>query len=90
MTSNYFSGNISLKNARIYMKDVIHRFNIWSAEFGDRKNEIVFIGQDMEEATIRAELNACLATDEELAARKWKEGYEDDWPVQRAYALMKN
>jgi G3E family GTPase len=62
----------------------------WSAEFGDRKNEIVFIGQDMEEATIRAELNACLATDEELAARKWKEGYEDDWPVQRAYALMKN
>tara|TARA_B110000967_G_C18865987_1_gene552715 strand:+ start:1017 stop:2159 length:1143 start_codon:yes stop_codon:yes gene_type:complete len=38
MTSNYFSGNISLKNARIYMKDVIHRFNIWSAEFGDNND----------------------------------------------------
>lgn len=62
----------------------------WSAEFGDRKNEIVFIGQNMEEATIRAELNACLVTDEELTTQKWKKGYKDDWPVQRVYALMKN
>jgi hypothetical protein len=35
MTRNYFSGKISIKNARIYMKDIVHRFNIWKNEFGD-------------------------------------------------------
>lgn len=59
----------------------------WHAEFGDRKNEIVFIGQDMDEAKIIANLNACLATEEELASGKWKDGYEDSWPVPRAYSL---
>ena len=34
MTRNYFSGHISVKNARIYMKDVVHRFNIWKNEIG--------------------------------------------------------
>ena len=58
----------------------------WDASFGDRKNEIVIIGQDMDEARIRAELNVCLATDEEIASGKWKDGYQDDWPVQRTYA----
>jgi G3E family GTPase len=55
----------------------------WDRTFGDRKNEIVFIGQDMEEAKIRAELDACLATDAELDSGKWKRGYADDWPIQR-------
>ena len=59
----------------------------WNATYGDRKNEIVFIGQDMDETTIRSALDACLATEEELATQKWKQGYADDWPVQRAYAL---
>jgi len=34
MTRNYFSGHINVKNARIYMKDVVHRFNIWKNEIG--------------------------------------------------------
>lgn len=59
----------------------------WDADFGDRKNEIVFIGQDMDEPRIRRELEACLATDEELRAGGWKQGYEDEWPVQRAYPV---
>ncbi|PHI21962.1 GTP-binding protein [Lewinellaceae bacterium SD302] len=59
----------------------------WSKEFGDRKNEIVFIGQDMDEEQIKFELDLCLASEEELATEKWKDGYEDQWPVQRAYAL---
>ena len=60
----------------------------WDKTFGDRKNEIVFIGQDMDEALIKSLLNACLATDEELATQKWEKGYEDEWPVQKAYALQ--
>lgn len=60
----------------------------WHKIFGDRKNEIVFIGQDMDEAQIRKELDACLATPEEIATMKWQNGYEDKWPVQRVHALV--
>ncbi|MEM6766807.1 MAG: GTP-binding protein [Bacteroidota bacterium] len=54
----------------------------WSEQFGDRKNEIVIIGQDMDEAGIRASLDSCLATREELTTSKWKKGYADNWPIQ--------
>ena len=57
----------------------------WSKTFGDRKNELVIIGKDMDEKAIREELDACLATDDELATKKWETGYNDAWPVQRAY-----
>lgn len=59
----------------------------WDPLFGDRKNEIVFIGQDMDEKQIKKDLDACLATAEELASKHWMKGYEDNWPIQRAYAL---
>ncbi|MEM9546334.1 MAG: GTP-binding protein [Bacteroidota bacterium] len=59
----------------------------WDASFGDRKNEIVFIGQDMDEDQIRAELESCLSNEEELTSQKWKKGYDDEWPVQRANTL---
>ncbi|GAA3603361.1 GTP-binding protein [Flavivirga amylovorans] len=59
----------------------------WDITFGDRKNEIVFIAQNMDEALIRSHLDTCLVTNEELATQKWEEGYEDDWPVERVYAL---
>lgn len=59
----------------------------WDNTFGDRKNEIVFIGQNMDEQQIRADLDTCLATDAEIAEGSWRRGYADDWPVQRAYAL---
>lgn len=60
----------------------------WDKTYGDRKNEIVFIGQDMDEALIKQELDDCLATDAELATQNWKQGYDDSWPIQRAYALQ--
>lgn len=56
----------------------------WHRIFGDRKNELVFIGQDMDEAKIVAELNACLATEKELSTQKWSTGYDDEWPIPRA------
>ena len=59
----------------------------WDTTFGDRKNEIVFIGQDMDQEQISSELDACLATPTELASEKWLKGYQDQWPVERAYAL---
>ncbi len=59
----------------------------WDHRFGDRKTEIVFIGQDMDEKEIRTKLDSCLLTDEEVRVEKWMEGYDDQWPVERAYAL---
>ncbi len=59
----------------------------WHSTFGDRKNEIVFIGQNMNEELIKSDLDACLATDEELESGEWRLGHEDNWPVERAYAL---
>jgi G3E family GTPase len=39
----------------------------WSEEFGDRMNELVMIGQDMDVKEITEELEACLCTPEEYA-----------------------
>ena len=64
-----------------------HIESTWDTYFGDRKNELVFIGQDMNEKLIRRELDNCLLTDKEIRSEKWKQGYEDSWPVQRAFAL---
>jgi len=36
--------------------------------YGDRRQEIVFIGIGMKQAEIEAELDACLLTDDEMAA----------------------
>ena len=55
----------------------------WHKVFGDRKNEIVFIGQDMDEESIRSALDKCLSTEGELATNSWMEGYQDNWPIER-------
>lgn len=54
----------------------------WDKDFGDRLNEIVFIGMEMDEENLRTELSLCLSTDDELKTQIWKEGYKDHWPVQ--------
>ena len=59
----------------------------WDVNFGDRKNEIVFIGQNLDKKLIYSYLNECLANDKELATSNWQLGYQDEWPVERAYAL---
>ncbi len=41
--------------------------NLWHPDWGDRRQEIVLIGQDMDEAALRAVLDACLLSDAEMA-----------------------
>ena len=41
----------------------------------------------MNEKLIRSELDNCLSTEIEIRSEKWKQGYEDSWPVQRSFAL---
>ena len=59
----------------------------WDDTFGDRKNEIVFIGHHLDEKLIKSLLDNCLSTNHEIDTGKWESGYEDNWPVERAYAL---
>jgi len=54
----------------------------WDSIFGDRKIELVFIGQYLNKEEIITKLNECLLTDEEIKA--WKNDsfpQEDQWPI---------
>lgn len=70
-----------------FIENQQHIESDWDNVFGDRKNEIVFIGQKMNKELIISHLDSCLSTDEELESNKWIEGYEDDWPVEKVYAI---
>ena len=62
----------------------------WDKLFGDRKNEIVFIGQNMDEKLIKNELELCLSTDDEINSKEWKSGYSDEWAGERMKPLKEN
>lgn len=67
-----------------YPEFVDHQAEIeknWSKRFGDRQNELVIIGQEMDEPAIRAELEACLCTEEEVLAWEANIRFKDPFPV---------
>ena len=53
----------------------------WDKEFGDRQNELVIIGQHLDEAEVTQELEACLCTHEEWAAIKGGARVVDPFPL---------
>ncbi|MFD1140963.1 GTP-binding protein [Larkinella insperata] len=53
----------------------------WHARFGDRQNELVIIGQDLDEAQIRAEFMTCLCTESELKQMEARQAFVDPFPV---------
>lgn len=59
----------------------------WHAQYGDRAQQLVIIGIDMDEAALRAQLNACLLTEDEmrLGPRAWAD-FEDPFPPWRVSA----
>ncbi|OQK16791.1 4-hydroxytetrahydrobiopterin dehydratase [Methyloprofundus sedimenti] len=54
----------------------------WQAPFGDCRQELVFIGQNIDAEQTRNELDQCLLTDDELSAGEtiWKT-YQDNFPA---------
>jgi len=61
-------------------KEIIE--NRWTKDFGDRINELVFIGQDMDEDLIRSQLKKCQCSDRELESFK-NDNFptHDEWPI---------
>ena len=66
-----------------------HIAEAWHPVYGDRRQEIVFIGTDMDEAAIRGRLDACLVGDAEaktMQPDRWRT-LKDPFPLwQRAEA----
>jgi hypothetical protein len=54
----------------------------WHAQWGDRCQELVWIGVNMDESALRSMLGACLLTDDEMALgpEGWAAQFEDPLP----------
>ncbi len=53
----------------------------WDKRFGDRQNELVIIGQDLDKAQIINELTDCLCTEAEILHMEKKGRFADPFPV---------
>jgi G3E family GTPase len=67
----------------------ILRDDFVSEEFGDRRQEIVFIGLGLDEEKIRSALDACLLTEKEMGIyRQMLRNYMDTIQTTRASSLF--
>ena len=53
----------------------------WDKNWGDRINELVFIGQNIDKEKVIADLDACLLTDFEINRLDTGIDFQDDWPI---------
>lgn len=53
----------------------------WDKQWGDRMNELVFIGQEMDRDKITSDLDKCLLTDIEIAGMQAGNKFQDEWPI---------
>lgn len=62
----------------VFNKEIIE--SRWSKLWGDRMNEIVFIGQDMDRVEMTHDLQGCLLTEIEIEYFRRKEKFTDPFP----------
>jgi len=53
----------------------------WHKKFGDRLNELVFIGQDLEKEKLIGELESCICTEEEAEFLDIEGAFHDPFPI---------
>lgn len=53
----------------------------WDKNFGDRQNELVIIGQDLDQEKIQKELQNCLLNPQELKEFLNEGNFKDTWPI---------
>ncbi|MDM7457856.1 MAG: GTP-binding protein, partial [Paracoccus sp. (in: a-proteobacteria)] len=57
----------------------------WAEPYGDRRQELVFIGSGMDEGRLRAQLDACLLAQEWGDDPRGWTGMDDPFPGWRRY-----
>ncbi len=68
-----------LNPAYVESKSQIHEK--WDSEFGDRMNELVLIGQELDQESITSELTKCLVTEAEEKNFSLSKQFADEWPI---------
>jgi G3E family GTPase len=64
-----------------YFQDQEHIQKKWDKQWGDRLNEVVIIGQDLNKENITAALKKCLLDSAEIEAFHQKIEFKDEWPL---------
>ncbi|WP_280770942.1 GTP-binding protein [Salipaludibacillus daqingensis] len=79
---SFWVASMSSEKQQQFLEENADMKEEWNEDFGDRKNELVFIGTDMDKAQIISELNNCLLTDEEMKTDWTKMTDPFPWDVQ--------
>jgi hypothetical protein len=53
----------------------------WNKIWGDRLNELVIIGQDLDKEKVRKELEVCLLNENEINHYQLGGNFVDAWPI---------
>lgn len=69
----------AMSEAYLENQDIIQ--STWDNNWGDRMNELVFIGMDMNKVKIKEELDKCLVNDLETIGMESGSRFTDDWPI---------
>jgi len=64
-----------------YIENQAYIESKWDKIFGDRMNELVLIGQDLDKEKITKELEGCLLNNVELAEYLKGKKFTDNWPI---------
>ena len=68
-------------------EDVAQFKKDWHPKFGDRMQEIVIIGQNMNQAELEALFDSCILTDEELTrGSTYWDNIDDPFPAEESIA----
>ncbi len=73
--------NRELAMSPSYMADQMEIRKRWNSNWGDRLNELVIIGIDMDAKMVRTELEQCLCRAEEMEGVGLKETVANPWPL---------
>ena len=64
-----------------YMENQDHIQRKWNKTWGDRLNELVIIGQNMDKENVRQQLEACLLNEDEIHYYNSGRKFVDTWPI---------
>jgi G3E family GTPase len=64
-----------------YMENQDFIQNKWDKTWGDRKNELVIIGQHLDKEKVKKELEECLCNEAEIKHYQQGGKFQDQWPI---------